>query len=195
MIDLEPGTDRATWEGPEEHDYFRAGQLLMLLAIAATAEVELSTIDRLTYLDFFSANPYAILDGADPEKDERDRLGLAMAGFASEQLRYGNVGSRFATRRSRIQYDLSALVSRGLARVGKEGYEITPHGREIANRLTSAYADAYRVGAATVIGRLARLSERALRRKVETLLGRSWLLIDFLADVHEATTAAKQGAN
>ncbi len=190
MLDSEPGTERAVWEGPEERTVFRVAQLELLLAVADETGAQLTSLDRLAYFDFFAANPFAVLDGEAPDKDAQDRLTLRLAGFTDGQLAYGTIGHRFTTRRQRIMHDLSLLVARDLAEVLPDRYSITPAGREFAAALGTFYAESYRTAATIVLKRLGNLSEVRLRAKAETLLGKSWLLIDFLADVEGSDATA-----
>lgn len=185
MTEQEPGTDRVSWEGPDSHLFFRLGQLLLLLVVANSLNKPVKSIDRLAYYDFFAANPYAMLDGTNPETDARDRLSLQLAGFKEGQLSYSAVGNRFANRRSRIRHDLGLLVAYGLATVEPDKYVASEEGRTLGMELSTVYADAYRIAAEIALTRLVRLSDRRLIETTEELLGKSWLLIDFLDDVKE----------
>lgn len=185
MTEQEPGTDRVSWEGPDSHLFFRLGQLLLLLVVANSLNKPVKSIDRLAYYDFFAANPYAMLDGTNPETDARDRLSLQLAGFKEGQLSYSAVGNRFANRRSRIRHDLGLLVAYGLATVEPDKYVASEKGRTLGMELSTVYADAYRIAAEIALTRLVRLSDRRLIETTEELLGKSWLLIDFLEDVKE----------
>lgn len=173
-------------EGPEEHQVFRLAQLALLLAVAADERVEVRTVDRLGFYDFFSANPFVVTAGDEP-RDASDRLALRLAGFSDRQLSYASTGQRFASRRRRLQHDLSLLIAYGLAEIGERGYSLSPAGLSLADSLSSVYACAYRSAAQIVLRRLKRLSDRRLRQQADDWLGRSWLLIDFLDDVAETT--------
>lgn len=192
---IELGTERTAWEGPEERTVFRVSQLCLLLAATDETNAKLTSLDRLAYFDFFAAHPFIVLDGDSPEKDARDRLILRLEGFADRQLNYGTIGHRFTTRRKRIQYDFALLVSRGLAQVSSNHYAVTDSGKQFANALETVYADAYRTAATIVLKRLGNLSETRLRTKAEKLLGTSWLLIDFLADVEGIDATATEGVH
>ncbi len=186
--ETELGTERAAWEGPEESTVFRVSQLALLLATAENNKTSVTNLDRLAYFDFFAAHPFIILDGESAEKDSKDRLTLRLAGFTDGQVTYGSIGHRFATRRKRIRHDLALLVTRGLAQVLPDRYAITPAGAEFAIELKTVYAEAYRTSALIVFKRFSNLSEARLRMKAEKLIGKHWLLIDFLADVATADT-------
>jgi hypothetical protein len=129
-------------------------------------------IDRLGIIDFLAANPFLVI----PETEKAfDRLRLA--GFGAHSLTYAAPGQRFATRRSRLQHDIALLVAYGLVTVrvsdGRRKYFMTRLGHEIAEALSSTYADAYRLSATEVLARAGRLSDRALRQQL-----RSWLRAD-----------------
>lgn len=191
--EFELGTEQTAWEGPEERTVFRAAQLALLLVAAEDIGTKLTNLDRLAYFDFFAANPFIVLDGESGEKDARDRITLRLAGFTDRQLTYGTVGHRFVTRRERIQHDLSLLVARGLAQVLTDRYAITPLGAEFVDSLTTVYAEAYRTAAVIVCKRFGPLSEKKLRDKAEKLIGTSWLLIDFLADIDGVEPSIPRG--
>jgi hypothetical protein len=189
------GTEQSLWEGPEAYDIFRLAQLELLLAVADAEGLPIKSIDRLATYDFLAANPYSMLDGTDVDGDIRDRLTLKLAGFSNEQLTYGSVGNRFANRRSRIQHDLALLVAHGLAQVEDDRYGITDAGRQFADRLSTVYADAFRKAAEIALSRLVRLSDKKLNERVERIMGKSWLLIDFLDDVNEVVTESPNSRN
>lgn len=178
--------------GPEDHQVFRAAQLTLLLEVAGAERVEVRTVDRLGFYDFFSANPFVVTAGDDP-RDAADRLTLRLAGFSDQQLSYASTGQRFASRRRRLQHDLSLLIAYGLVAIETGGYGLTPAGRTLATELTSVYADAYRAAAQVVLRRLKRLSDRQLMQRADDWLGRSWLLIDVLDDVTETTPGSVNG--
>lgn len=171
---------------PEDRQVFRLAQLLLLLEVAADNRVLVRTVDRLGFYDFFAANPFIVTSGTE-DRDAEDRLALRLAGFSDRQLSYASTGQRFASRRRRLQYDLSLLLAYGLATVSSDGYALSPSGRRVAEELTSVYADAYRQAARVVLRRLGRLSDRKLADSAAGWLGRSWLLIDLLADISETT--------
>jgi hypothetical protein len=174
---------------PEDHQAFRLAQLTLLLEVAGNEQVPVRTVDRLGFYDFFSANPFVVTSGQD-DQDAADRLTLRLAGFTDRQLSYSSTGQRFASRRRRLQHDLSLLIAYDLVAIGSGQYVLTPSGRTIAEELTSAYADAYREAASVVLQRLGRLPDRRLTTRAEEWLGHPWLLVDLLDDVAETTPAA-----
>jgi hypothetical protein len=170
--------------GPEERVVFRLGQLALLFEVADTHSAPVRTVDRLGYYDFFSANPFIVVDG-DARRDSADRLALRLAGFSDRQLSYASTGQRFASRRRRLQHDLALLIAYGLVTLTGDGYELTDDGRQLTGRLTSVYADAYREAARVVLQRLKPMSDARLRQRAQDWLGRSWLLLDLFDDVLE----------
>lgn len=156
---------------PDDYAEFRLAQLLLLLEVCATSNSRLE-LDRLGVVDFLAANPFLIVSETESIFDR-----LRLAGFGSHSLTYAAPGHRFATRRARLQHDIALLVAYGLTltRVGggKRYYELTDSGLNLAASLISTYADAYRQSATEVLGRIRRLSDRALRENL-----REWLKSD-----------------
>lgn len=170
----------------ESRTTFRLARLLLFIDVAAHAGRQVPSVDRLGYYEFFSDNPFLVIN--DDAHAAQDRLDLEMAGFSPVQLSYASTGQRFVSRRQRLQRDLSLLVSRDLVALGEDGFVATSTGTELVARLNSVYADAYRTAAAIVLRRLAAMSNKALEGSVRLWLGESWLLIDFLDDI-QATDA------
>jgi hypothetical protein len=181
------------WQ-PEDHDVFRLAQLVLLLDVAAEVKKPVVTLERLGYYDFFSASPFVVM-GKDSQRDSEDRLALKLAGFVESQLSYASTGQRWVSRRRRLQHDLALLLSYGLVSLHDETIGLTTAGRDLANQLSTVYADAYRVSAAVVIRRLSRLSDRALSESVQRWLGASWLTIDLLDDVTPESVRIDDGAD
>ncbi|MCV7175448.1 hypothetical protein [Mycolicibacterium sphagni] len=146
---------------PETHRIFRLAQMLLLLDVAKRGGRKIPTVDRLGYYEFLADSPFIVIEG-NAKRDEGDRLALELAGFVCDQLAYASSGHRFASRRRRIQHDLSQLISYGLIGLGRDGYEITANGMSIAGALRSVYADAYRVSADIVLRRLSSMSNSQL---------------------------------
>ncbi|WP_152563961.1 ABC-three component system middle component 2 [Actinomadura welshii] len=156
---------------PEDSTAFRLAQLLLMLDVLDENGWKVS-IDRLGALDFFSANPFLVV-----EEDEKEFRQLVLGGFSSKPLTYASPGQRFETRRSRIRHDLSILLAYDLIRIkadhGNIVYTITEEGKETANRFNSLYAKSYRLSAEIVGRRIVRLSETKLRQQC-----RNWLRAD-----------------
>lgn len=174
---LTPAEMAAARVAPETLPTFRTGQLLLLL-VAARAEVQAPIgIDRLGYLEFFSANPFLVVDPR-----SRDGLRLLAAGFDFKNLDYQSSSQRFTNRRSRLQRDLATLTAFGLVTgnvsAGRLGYEATDAGVNAASRLHAMYAVAFRASASIVLGRLKRHSDTRLREEAAAWLRADELLVD-----------------
>lgn len=177
---------------PDRRPIFRQAQLLLLLEVVMQRRAITKTLDRLAYYDFFAANPYMVVSG-DEARDVRDRLSLRLLAFSENQVSYNATGQRFVSRRRRIQHDMTRLVGLGLGRLSDaSGWHLTSQGSEIAARLDTQYADAFRHSADLVVRRLHSLSDRAMRTNAERWLGQSWLLVDFLDDVRSIEGEADQ---
>lgn len=170
----------------ESRTTFRLARLLLFIDVATGGGRQVPSVDRLGYYEFFSDNPFMVI--TDDRHADQDRLDLEMAGFSPVQLSYASTGQRFASRRQRLQHDLSLLISRDLVAFGEDGFVATGPGTELATRLNSVYADAYRTAANIVLRRLAAMSNKALEDAARRWLGESWLLIDLLDDI-QATDA------
>lgn len=169
---------------PENNGTFRKARMLLLLDVARTEGRAVASIDRLGFYEFFADNPFIVVD-TDSRRDVIDRMKIELAGFSRVQLSYASSGQRFVSRRRRLQHDIARLVSRGLVTLGREGYAITDRGGQLAGDLRTVYADNYRISAEIVLRRLSGMSNRGLTEAVERWLGRSWLLVDLLEDVHD----------
>ena len=177
---------------PEDRPVFRLAQLALLLSVAQDQDVDVPTIDRLGYFDFFSANPFLVVEG-DTTRDVRDRADLRLAGFTKRLINYASSGQRFVSRRRRLQHDLALLVGYGVAEVTPTGYGLAPGGQRVVAGLTSVYADAYRVSASIVLRRLGRMPDAQLRRSAEGWLDSNLLMLDFLDDVSETVVGEVPG--
>ena len=178
---------------PEAHRTFRLAQMLLLFDVAHRTGRKVASVDRLGYYEILADNPFVVVEGT-TKRDNEDRLTLELAGFVSDQLAYASAGHRFASRRRRVQHDLSRLIAYGLVGLGADGYEISENGSTVASEFRSVYADAYRVSAEIILRRLSALSATALEDAVRKWLGESWLLIDLFDDVTEAV-APLQGVD
>lgn len=145
---------------PEDQEEFRLAQLLLLLEVAKGSRVHPS-LERLGVLDFFAANPFLVVQPADPEY--RD---LVLAGFSVKPLTYASPGHRFVTRRSRLQNDLALLIAYGFATPdtdsGHRVYRISDAGQAAAGRLSSIYAQAYRASVEVIASRVRKIAESKL---------------------------------
>jgi len=151
---------------PEDDPIFRMSQLLLLLD---ELQPEPTTLDRLTYYDFFAESPYLLFAEEAPE-----RTTLRLAGFESSALSYLSPAQRFVTRQERVGGDLAALVAYRMADASlvdrSPAYVISAHGSDLSKRLRAMYADAYRTSARLVFRRLRRLSNKRLHADARGLL-------------------------
>src|SRR2546428_10757940 len=99
-VDREDALSSPTPRAPEDRLVFRLAQLVLLLEVAADAEVAVKSIDRLGYYDFFSANPFLVVQD-DGNQESADRLTLRLAGFNETQLSYSSTGSQGAMQQTR----------------------------------------------------------------------------------------------
>jgi hypothetical protein len=169
-----PRLTAALPRGPEEHVLLRLAQLLLLLDEIQNSDADAVGIERLGYYDFFAANPFAVFGGDDPA----ERAELHAAGFDERQLAYASTGARFANRRERLQHDVALLVAYGLVAPRRQGYAVTPAGRESAGKFLSLYAAQYRAAARLVHRRFRPLSDKALVEQSRRWLRRPSLLLD-----------------
>jgi hypothetical protein len=163
---------------PEDLTTQRCARLLLLLEIADGLELKKPLdLERLSYYDFFSANPFALFDSDEPEA-----RAIVLAGFTADDLSYQSSGHRFVTRRARLQMDLAYLLARGLVAVTGESrrvvHRITPAGAEVSAQLTSLYAQSFRVSSHQVLSRLDRLSDAALAGEARRRLEATGQLVD-----------------
>ena len=146
---------------PEDEKEFRLAQLLLLLEVTKGGKVAPS-IERLGVLDFFSANPFLVIQPIDPEY--RD---IVLAGFSVKPLTYASPGHRFVTRRSRLQNDLSSLIAYGLvvpaAIEGHRVYQISGAGENAAKQLSSIYVEAYRSSVEIIVNKVRKIPDSRLQ--------------------------------
>lgn len=163
---------------PEDLTLQRAARLLLLLEVAASLNLKKPLdIERLSYYDFFAANPFALF-----ASDQEAAKAILLAGFSSDDLSYQSSGHLFVTRRGRLQADLAFLVARALVStsVGERRvvYSLTEQGSELAPQFASLYAQAYRTSSRHVLRHLDRLSDAALTKEARTRLEATAQLID-----------------
>jgi len=155
---------------PEDAIIFNSSRLLLLFETLNQLNPKQSVdLDRLSYYDFFSANPFLIIDKKNPIYIE-----LEMEGFRPNKLEYVGTKQRFRTKRLSIKQYISLLLSRGLVRIeNKDGrllFKITDLGTETASKFCSPYADAYRKSAMYVVKFLRSYSDTKLTEDAATWL-------------------------
>jgi len=183
---IRPATSPPVARRPENFAKFRLGRLLILLsALPEIRSPKPLHIERLAYYDFFSDNPFLILEDEDPAR----RL-LLLAGYSQRTLSYNSSAQRFANRRARLRHDLALLASRSLVSIAAEGSHITfsanAEGLRIGRAFNSFYADSFRTGVEIVVRRLNKLSDRAIGER-----SREWLRAEpFLIDIYGEESAS-----
>jgi hypothetical protein len=186
-------TEKSDWKSkiifsPEDATVFNSSRLLLLLDVLNDLGVKKGVdLERLSYYDFFAANPFLIIG-----KDDPCRLELEIEGFEPNKLEYMSSDQRYRTKRTLIKQYLSLLLSKGLTKVlnmdGKILYEITPLGIEISSRINSMYAIAYKKSVTCVVKMLKGYSDAQLWEKAsEWLEAKSFQvdLYDMVDDRHE----------
>jgi hypothetical protein len=179
---VHPAATPAAPRRPDDLLEFRLGRLLILLdSLPELTSAKPLHLERLGYYDFFADSPFLILDSDDPL-----RRRLLLEGFSERSLSYHSSAQRFTNRRARLRHDLALLTSRAMVGITTEGRHVTFHltheGREVAGRLKTLYADAFRSSAEIVVRNLNRLSDKALNEQA-----REWLRAEpFLVDIYDA---------
>ena len=166
----------ATSIPPEALPSFRRAQLLIILE----AFKEGVTVDRLGYVEFFSANPFLIF-----RKPSAQRTRLIVSGFHPHTLSYQSSPERYANRRTRLRSDLGALVASGLVVVRADAGEIvcqlTDSGLRAAGTFSTVYVDALRLSVDLVRQEMPRsATNNAVSKKVSEWLRIEDLRIDLL---------------
>jgi hypothetical protein len=186
-------TEKSDWKSkitfsPEDAIVFNSSRLLLLLDVLNDLGVKKGVdLERLSYYDFFAANPFLIIG-----KDDPCRLELEIEGFEPNKLEYLSSDQRYRTKRTLIKQYLSLLLSKGLIKIlnmdGKILYEITPLGIEISSKINSMYAIAYKKSVTCVVKMLKGYSDAQLWEKAsEWLEAKSFQvdLYDMVDDRHE----------
>jgi hypothetical protein len=179
-VDFDEGTGLAL--RVEAIPAFRMAQMILVLEGAHLCKKFLD-LERLSVVEFLSANPFLAVDASSPEASQ-----LRLQGFGQHSITYASPGQRYVTRRERITSDLAQLIAFGLVQLrvrgGQRVFVLTDPGCLSAKRLCSVYADAYRLSVATVIPIVTKLSATKMR---ESLGG--WLRVDpLLFDLIDSPT-------
>jgi DNA-binding PadR family transcriptional regulator len=170
---------------PEDAIVFNTSRLLLLFEtinnLTPNQDVDL---DRLSYYDFFAANPFLLIDKADPHF-----LDLELMGFKSNKIEYIGTAQRFRTKRLSVRQYLAILLSKGLITIENRDekliFTITELGVKTANKFNSAYADAYRKSASFIISKLKTYSDTKLSENATKWLETKPFQIDLIDMVDE----------
>lgn len=150
---------------PEDITLFNSARLLILFEVLENLGIKGGVdLERLTYYDFFAANPFLVITEDDPLW-----LDLEIVGFETHTLGYISSSQRYRTKRSRLKQYLSLLLSKNLIEVSnvdkKILHRVTLTGIEAASQIKSMYAIAYRKSVKHIINRLKRYSDKKLWEK------------------------------
>ena len=145
---------------------------IILVLVGTQAQARKLDIERLSVIEFLSANPFLVLDTDSPAANQ-----LQLQGFGRHSIAYASPSQRFVSRRERVTSDIGQLVAFGLVRLtvheGQRVFAVTELGQLSADSLCSVYADAYRLSVATVAPLVMKLSSPKMRESLET-----WLRVD-----------------
>ncbi len=155
---------------PEDAIIFNSARLLLLFEVLKASKVKKGIdMERLSYYDFFAANPFLVVSKEDPEW-----LDLEIQGFDPNKLEYMSTAQRYRTKRESLKQYLSLLLLKGLIEVKNQDekllYQITPLGVEISNKLNSMYAISYRRSVSFIVKKLKDYSDKQLWDNARTWL-------------------------
>jgi hypothetical protein len=161
---------------------FRMAQIMLVL-VGAQAQGSKLDLERLSVIEFLSANPFLVVDEDSPASNQ-----LRLQGFGRHSITYASPSQRFVSRRERVTSDIAQLVAFGLVQLtvheGQRVFTVTESGQQAADSLYSVYADAYRLSVATVTPIVMKLSSPKMRERLET-----WLRVDpVLFDLFDSPT-------
>lgn len=163
----------------EDDSMFHMARLLLIFAAAADVGTPGVTTERLTYYDFFSANPYLLFAHNSPQ-----RAKLVACGFELVTVSDARSAQRFISRRERIRGNMAQLWARRLTHVdtadGRLVMEISPHGREAVEAMRSIYSTAVSVAGRLVLSELRGMSDSRLAGVTREVLQGAPVLIDLL---------------
>jgi hypothetical protein len=168
---VDPTEHAASTLRAESVPAFRMAQIILVLVGAQAQESKLD-LERLSVIEFLSANPFLVLDADSAASNQ-----LRLQGFGRHSITYASPSQRFVSRRERVTSDIAQLVAFGLVRLtvhdGQRVFTVTELGQQSADSLCSVYADAYRLSVATVAPLVMKLSSTKMREHLET-----WLRVD-----------------
>lgn len=183
MNTIEVKPNESDWKSkilfsPEDVTLFNSARLLILFDELENLGIKGEDLERLSYYDFFAANPFLIIT-----KDDPLWLDLEIAGFETYTVGYISSSQRYRTKRSRLKQYLSILLSKNLIEVSnvdkKILYRITPTGIKTANQIKSMYAIAYQKSAKHIVKRLKGYSDKKLgEESIKWLEAKSFQIVD-----------------
>jgi hypothetical protein len=162
MVANEPDWIKRITFSAEDDMVFNSARLLLLFQeLSKVSEKGIDT-ERLSYYDFFAANPFVILS----DEDNSARLDFELEGFAPNKLEYSSSAQRYSSKRESMKHYLAILLCKGLICVTNEDaklqFKVTDKGLSVANQIHTMYALAYRKSVRYVIKRLKDYSDTKL---------------------------------
>ncbi len=170
---------------PEDDLLFNSSRLLILFEVLD--ELKFSDgidMERLSYYDFFAANPFLIF-----EKDDPVYFELELIGFESNKLEYLSTAQLYRTKRASIKQYLAYLVCKNLIKLenidGRIVFKITELGLDMSKGLISLYALAYRASLSIVVQKLKKYSDKKLWENASIWLESKTFQIDLYDGVSD----------
>lgn len=165
---------------PEDEDIFNASRLLIMFEVLNIyGKKKLVSIERISYYDFFSANPLLIFNDNLSIKNK-----LVYEGFPSNTISYISSSHRFINRMEKLKYYMSYLISRDLIDIancdGRINYLITNKGTDVSNSIKTFYANAYKESCRIVIKHLESMSDTKLWKESQKWLKAENFVIDLI---------------
>jgi hypothetical protein len=185
MVVIDSDWIRKVTYSAEDDLVFNSARILLLFQELSKQSDKGIDVERLTYYDFFSANPFVILS----EDEASARLDFELEGFVPNKLEYSSSAQRYSSKRESMKHYLAMLLCRGLICVSNEDakikFKITEKGLSIADQIHTMYALAYRKSVRYVIKRLKDYSDTRLWESSRKWLEAKAFQID-LYDFREA---------
>lgn len=170
---------------PEDDIIFNSSRLLILFDVVRDLDIKKGMdLERLSYYDFFAANPFLII-----KKDNPERIDLEIEGFISNKIEYYSTAQLYRTKRASLKQYLSLLITKGLINmINKDGkfiFNITQLGIDTSKKLNTMYALAYRKSVAIIVNMLKRYSDKKLWESANVWLESKSFQIDLYDLVDE----------
>lgn len=148
---------------------FNSARLLILFRVVYDLRINGVDMERLSYYDFISANPFLMISEDDPAY-----LDMELIGFNTKTIAYISSSQRYRTKRFNFKQYLAVLLAKGLIHVtnadGKLIFSITEEGKYAEKEIQTMYSIAYRKSAKFVIIKLKNLSDKKLWENASTWL-------------------------
>ncbi|MCX7748570.1 MAG: hypothetical protein N2645_17030 [Clostridia bacterium] len=165
---------------PEDEDIFNASRLLLMFDVLnQTGKKKSISIERISYYDFFSANPLLIFNN-----DVKISKKLMYEGFPSNTISYISSSHRFVNRLEKLKYYMSYLIARDLIDIyyedGRIIYSITCNGIDIAKSINTFYSNAYKESCKIIIKHLESMSDTKLSKESQKWLKAENFVIDLI---------------